>query len=81
MVKNVVFASVVISLVGLLYFLSTETVVPLPADDSHIGIKEESACFECHGEGKEHARKKDHPPKDLCFKCHDHNEDRTKAQE
>jgi len=81
MVKNIIFAAVVIGIFSLLYFLSTETVVPIPADDSHLGIQEEAACFECHGEGKEYARRKDHPPKDRCFKCHAHSEEQAKAQE
>jgi hypothetical protein len=81
MVKNIIFAAGVLSLVGLLYFFSTEVVVPIPSNDSHIGLKEESSCFECHGDGKEYARKKDHPPKDRCFKCHDYSVDHTKAQE
>jgi hypothetical protein len=81
MIKNIIFAAVVIGIFTLLYVLSTEVVVPIPSDDSHIGIKEEATCFECHGEGQEYARKKDHPPKDRCFKCHTATEDPTKAQE
>ena len=70
MTKNVIFAVAVISIVTLLYFLSTEIVVPIPSDDNHADIKQEAVCFDCHGEDKEYARKKDHPPKDRCFKCH-----------
>ena len=81
MVKNFIFIAVVLSVVGILYFLSTENVVPIPANDSHIGIEEESSCFECHGEGQDYARNKDHPPKDRCFKCHTATEDQAKAQE
>jgi len=81
MIKNIIFAAVVIGIVTLLYVLSTKTVVPIPADGSHAGIVVEAMCFECHGEGKEYARKKDHPPKDRCFKCHTAAEDRAKAQE
>ena len=81
MIRNIIFAAVVIGIVTLLFVLSTKTVVPIPADESHAGIVEEAACFECHGEGKEYARTKDHPPKDRCFKCHTVTEDSTKAQE
>ena len=70
MTKNIIFAVAVISIVTLLYILSTETVVPIPQDDNHVNITEEAACFDCHGENQEFARKKDHPPKDRCFKCH-----------
>lgn len=81
MIKNIIFAAAVIGIFALLYVLSTETVVPIPPDDRHIGIVEESACFECHGEGEEYARKKDHPPKDRCFKCHEITGEQTKTQE
>lgn len=80
MTKNIIFAAVVIALVAFLYFLSSKPVVPIPADDSHISIQEETACFECHGEGKEYARKKDHPPKDQCFKCHKRAGKQNKTQ-
>jgi hypothetical protein len=70
MTKNIIFAVAVLSVFTLLYVLSTETVVPIPSDDNHADITEEAVCFDCHGEDKEFARGKDHPPKDRCFKCH-----------
>lgn len=70
MKKNILFAVVVLIVVSVLYFLSLENVVPIPADDTHAGIQDEEQCFDCHGEGREYARKKDHPPKDQCLKCH-----------
>jgi len=79
--KNLVFAIVVIGIVAFLYVLSTKNVVPIPADAAHASISEEAGCFSCHGEGKEFARKKDHPPKDHCFKCHERSEEKSKAQE
>lgn len=70
MKKNIIFAAIVAAIVGLLYILSLETVVPIPQDENHIGIDEEIQCFDCHGEGEEFQRKKEHPPKDQCFECH-----------
>lgn len=70
MKKNIIFAAVIICVVGLLYILSLETVVPIPPDENHLGIEEELKCFDCHGAGKEYERKKEHPPKDMCFECH-----------
>jgi hypothetical protein len=70
MKKNILFLAMIILVPTILYILSLENVIPLPSDDAHLGIKDEIDCFECHGEGKEHARKKDHPPKDKCFICH-----------
>lgn len=71
MIKKLIFPLAVIFLVTLLYLLSTENVVPIPADDTHMALKEEAVCFDCHGEGKAYARQTDHPPKDRCFKCHE----------
>ncbi|MDH4027361.1 MAG: hypothetical protein OEU95_00835 [Nitrospirota bacterium] len=68
--KHTAFIAMVLFVVGLLYFFSTKTVVPIPRDDTHLGMKEETKCLDCHGEGKEYARKDTHPPKDMCFNCH-----------
>lgn len=75
MKKNIIVLVLILIVPVLFYILSLETVIPIPDDDAHAGINEESMCFDCHGEDKKHARKKDHPPKDRCFKCHKHAED------
>jgi hypothetical protein len=79
--KNIYFVILTISVVTLLYFLSLETVVPIPPDENHMDITDEIICFDCHGEDKEYPRKKEHPPKDQCFKCHKLDEDYLDTQE
>ena len=69
--KNLLFLAACIILVILLYSLSQEKVSPFPADDDHINISQETDCLQCHGEDGGQPRKKDHPPKDQCFKCHE----------
>jgi len=70
MIKKIFYFLLILTVPLVLYLLSLKTVLPIPEDDAHKGIMEEQACFECHGEGKEFARKKTHPPKDQCLKCH-----------
>ncbi len=71
MVKNIIFLLIMISVVGLLYLLSSKKFIPFPPDETHMSITEESMCFECHSEEGEYPRKKEHPPKEQCFKCHE----------
>ena len=70
MIKKIFYFLLILTVPLILYLLSLKTVLPIPSDDAHKGITEEKACFECHGEGKEYARKKSHPPKDQCLQCH-----------
>jgi hypothetical protein len=70
MVKKILYSLLIFVVPLILYLLSLETVVPIPADADHINLTEESQCFACHGRGKPNERSKDHPPKDRCFKCH-----------
>jgi len=70
MKKHIFYLTLICLVPAILYVLSLETVVPIPPDENHLSITEEIKCFDCHGEGKEFARKKTHPPKDQCFKCH-----------
>jgi len=70
MKKNILYLALILIVPITLYFLSLETVIPTPSDDNHMGLTEENECFECHGDDKDYPRKKDHPPKDQCFKCH-----------
>ncbi|UCD35262.1 MAG: hypothetical protein JSU90_00050 [Nitrospiraceae bacterium] len=70
MTKKLFYFLVILIVPLILYLLSLETIIPMPPDDSHAGLTREAECFECHGEGKEYARKKEHPPKDQCLKCH-----------
>jgi hypothetical protein len=58
-------------LVGLLFFLSPKKYPPLPKDKVHVSITDASACFACHGPGKQYKLKPSHPPKFECFKCHE----------
>jgi hypothetical protein len=59
-----------VALLGLLYFLSSNKYPPLPNDKIHAAITDASACFSCHGPGKQYKLKPSHPPKFECFKCH-----------
>ncbi len=70
MKKNLFFLAVILLVPFTLYILSLETVVPIPPDENHGGLTKELQCFDCHGKNKEFPRKKEHPPKDLCFQCH-----------
>ena len=70
MLKHISYLALILIVPATLYILSLEKVIPIPPDDAHAGVTEVKTCFECHGEGQEYARKKEHPPKDQCFKCH-----------
>ncbi len=70
MIKHISYFALICVVPLILYILSLETVIPIPPDESHIGLTKDIECFECHGEGEEYARKKEHPPKDMCFQCH-----------
>lgn len=70
MKRQLLYLALICVVPAILYFLSLEKVIPMPVDDAHANLTEISQCFECHGEGMEYARKKEHPPKDECFKCH-----------
>ncbi len=75
MKKNILYLALICVVPAILYILSLEVVIPIPSDESHMNLTEEIQCSPCHGEGKEHARKETHPPKDLCFKCHQQEND------
>ena len=67
------FVVFVLIVLAVFYALSGKKIVQVPRDAFHNGVTKEtpvSACMECHGPGKEHARKPAHPPKDDCLKCH-----------
>jgi hypothetical protein len=68
--KSILYLLLILTVPLILYILSLETVSPTPYDEEHINAKTVQDCFECHGDDKEYARSKDHPPKDQCFKCH-----------
>jgi hypothetical protein len=70
MKKQLQYFALICVVPAILYILSLEKVIPMPVDETHANLTEIAQCFECHGEGKEYARKKEHPPKDQCFKCH-----------
>ncbi|MDH4233347.1 MAG: hypothetical protein OEW04_15120 [Nitrospirota bacterium] len=70
MKRQLLYFALICVVPAILYVLSLEKVIPTPVDDTHAGLTEEIQCFECHGEGRDNARKKEHPPKDQCFKCH-----------
>ena len=70
MMKSILYLLLILTVPLILYILSLETVSPTPYDEEHINAKTVQDCFECHGDDKEYARSKDHPPKDQCFKCH-----------
>lgn len=71
MLKNIVFAIVVLGVVALLYSLSTKEFLPIPSDENHINIIHKEECRDCHTEKGEHPLSKEHPPKDQCLKCHE----------
>jgi hypothetical protein len=73
--KHIFYLAIILIVPLTLYILSLETVIPTPSDEYHEGITEEIKCFDCHGDDKEYPRKKEHPPKDQCFKCHKRVED------
>jgi len=69
--KNMLgFVMFAVVLVGLLFTLSSKKYPRLPNDKVHAGITDVSACFACHGPGKQYKLKPSHPPKFECFKCH-----------
>ena len=70
MKKQILYFLLICTVPAILYFLSLEKVIPTPVDETHTGLTEIAQCMECHGEGEEYARKKEHPPKDQCDKCH-----------
>ena len=70
MIKSILYLLLILTVPLTLYLLSLETVAPTPYDKDHINAQTVQDCFECHGDDKEYARSKDHPPKDQCFKCH-----------
>ena len=70
MKKNIIFIAIIILIATILYMLSAKKIVTIPADERHVTIGEEKMCLDCHGQGKENQLKKNHPPKDQCFKCH-----------
>jgi hypothetical protein len=67
MLGFIIFALVVS---GLLFLLSSKKYPPLPNDKVHTAIIKDSACFDCHGPGKQYQLKPSHPPKFECSKCH-----------
>jgi hypothetical protein len=64
------FAIFVLVVVGVLFIMSGDDYPPVPSDDVHRAISDNTVCMECHGPDKEHPLKEDHPPKFECLKCH-----------
>ena len=71
MIKNIIFAAVIVFIVVLLYIISIEKFALVPSDKDHINIVTEEACLDCHGEERENPLSKEHPPKHQCFECHE----------
>ncbi len=71
MMKHIVFVVIILSLFILLYSLSQKEYIPFPSDENHISITKEEMCLDCHSEGGEYPRKKEHPPKEQCLRCHE----------
>jgi hypothetical protein len=71
MLKNMVFAVVILGIVALLYSLSTKEFLPIPPDENHKNIIPEEECQDCHREKGENPLSKEHPPKHQCFECHE----------
>lgn len=70
MKNTIIFIIFVLAVLGLLYAVSGTRSPRIPDNESHRGIDTVVACLECHGQGKQFARKPTHPPKDECFICH-----------
>ncbi len=70
--KNLLFAAVIIAVIGFLFFLSSTARKPplIPSDAIHKNLTGIRACAPCHGPGGSSPLKKEHPPKRHCFKCH-----------
>jgi hypothetical protein len=76
MKKNLIFTTVLIFILAILYILSKEEIVAIPSDSAHSGITNEINCLDCHASGKANPLKKGHPPKSRCLKCHEWQLDR-----
>ncbi len=74
--RDILFAVGILAVVGVLYLLSATAKKPpfIPSDAPHIAAKTKQECQACHAEGKSNPLKKTHPPKDMCFKCHEFKE-------
>lgn len=70
MKNSLLFLVFVLAVLGFLYAISGKKYSRMPADANHIGVTDIALCMECHGVGKQYARKPTHPPKFECLKCH-----------
>lgn len=70
MKNTVIFIVFVLAVLGLLYAISGQKYIQMPADQNHIGVTDTVLCMECHGPGRHYAQKPAHPPKFECLKCH-----------
>ncbi len=69
--KNWLLYLVFVAVVLAFFFSISGTRAPrIPLDGAHNGIQVEAVCRDCHAPGKEAPLKKEHPPKEMCFKCH-----------
>ena len=51
--RDLIFALVIVAVVGGLYYLSTKTKIKaMPANEVHLAAKSRSACLECHSAEK-----------------------------
>jgi hypothetical protein len=64
------FVIFVAAVVGFLLLFPGKTYPPIPDDDFHKALGDNSSCMDCHGAGKKNELKKTHPPKFDCLKCH-----------
>ena len=70
MKNNIIFLVFIVVVLGFLFSISGRKYPQIPADASHEGVTEVSACLKCHGPEGVSPRKPSHPPKDDCLKCH-----------
>ena len=72
--KNLSFIIFAVLILSLLLIISQGKKVPrIPADVIHINSRNNEACIECHGPGKQAPLKDKHPPKTTCLICHKKN--------
>jgi len=76
-VANVLFASVSILLLILLFRAPEETTSFLPKDETHLPFHKikskkeaEKSCLDCHEQNGEASLPENHPPKYRCLFCH-----------
>jgi uncharacterized paraquat-inducible protein A len=71
--KSVLFAAVVLAVIGAFILLSQRPVnhPPIPQDAQHQGLTEWKDCLRCHGPNQVAPLKASHPlSNEKCFRCH-----------